>query len=580
MIRYFTFLIIFAYQGLSLAGGPAPFTEEAQVRGITYLLDQVWEVVPFGDGVAFADLDRDGDPDLITVGRTDGMLGIFENDGSGVFTARSAGPSVSAVVNGSGLSAADYDRDGDLDLYITCWDASNLLWRNDGGFQFTDVTGAAGVGDTGKTAGSAWGDYDGDGWLDLYTSNRESANALYRNKGDGSFEDMAVLLGVDQTDQPTFQASFLDFDQDGDADLYVSNDRGVGNCGTFKNFLYLNENGLFIDITDAETEGCTDSMSVAIGDFNRNGYLDLYVTSTGLGNALMVNQGDGSFLRSEAEAGVASMAVGWGSYFFDYDNDGYNDLYVANMSLENRLYRHGGVWPCVNLAENLNLNDAGMSFGVAGADIDGDGDVDLALTNRGEPVKLLINHEGETRQFARFKVVGLGADYWAPGAWVRLTTGGVSQIAEVVAGSNYKSQNEQTLHFGLDQQDTIDQVDVMWPGGESRTINSFTAGRVWTLYPQEKLGDGNQDGLWNLLDADTFCNCFTGQDPGAITPGCEMMDWEGDGDVDFQDLAHYLKSLIGVSSWGLDAPSWDVDGNGLVDTGDLVHGVNTTHCPK
>jgi len=572
-------MLLFAMFQLPIPSGvPLPFTEEAAARGIQYLLNQNWEVVPFGDGVAFADLDRDGDPDIVAVGRADDVPAIYENNGLGFFSERTPGLGLLPIEKVTGVVAADYDRDGDLDIYFSCWGTSNVLWRNNGGFQFTNVTTASGTGDMGQTAGCAWGDYDGDGWLDLYTSNRDGANKLYRNKGDGTFEDMAALLGVEQTDQLTFQASFFDFDQDGDADLYISNDRGVGNCPTFHNALFENQNGNFVDITDAQTEACTDSMSVAIGDFSGNGFLDLYVTSTGLGNALLTNQGDGSFLRAENEAGVASMAVAWGSYFFDYNNNGHNELYVANMMHENRLFAHGGTWPCTDLASALNLNDSGQSFGVAGADVDGDGDVDLLLTNRGESLKLLINHEGEQRNYVRFRVIGQGPDYWAVGARVSLTAGTVSGIAEVVAGSNYKAQNELVLHMGLDGETLIQNVVVSWPGGLNRTLSNLSANQTWTLYPQEKLGDGDQNGIMDPSDVDHFCHCFTQISPVGLLPGCEMMDSDGDGDVDLHDLETFLISYTGLAGWGENQPVWDHNNNGVTDLTDLVHHLNRAFC--
>lgn len=526
----------------AFGGPPAPFTEEAQLRGIDYISTQVQN---HGQGVTFVDLDGDGDADVIAIGRGDGVVGVYENDGKGQFTDHSGTSGIGPVLNTSGVAAGDYDRDGDLDLYISRWAQPNLLLRNDGGFQFVNVASQAGVSNEGKGTGCAWADYDMDGHIDLYVANWDSPNLLYHNLGNGTFEDVAVMLGVDRGNDPTFQATFFDLGEDGDPDLYLATDRGTL-CETteYRNHLFENVGGTFKEITDESgTEACVDAMCIAVGDFDGNGHQDLYSTNTPPGNALLLNQGDGTFVERAVTAGVAVFATGWGSVFLDYDNDGMLDLYVCNASVPNRLFRGATNWPCTDVAEPMQVDTGGLSYTVSVADIDIDGDLDLLVQNRGERIRLFINHDGESRRWARFDVVGRGESTFAIGATVEIRTGETWQLREVIAGSNYKNQNELVIHFGLGDAEMMDEIRIRWNGGATRTLSNLAGNATWTLYPQEKLGDGDQDGDIDLDDFAYFGDCRTGHAPGEIQPGCEMMDYQGDGDVDLLDWAGFQIAL-------------------------------------
>ncbi len=147
----------------------------------------------------------------------------------------------------------------------------------------------------------------------------------------------------------------------------------------------------------------------------------------------MLNRGDGTFLRAEIQTGTASYALSWGSIFFDYDNDGIQDLYVCNMTEGNRLYRHGGNWPCTDVAAQMGVADPGLSFVIAYADIDLDGDLDLALSNRNDPIRLFINHEGTQKNWVRLNVIGTGQQRWSPNSTVTITTEEGVQYREVFA---------------------------------------------------------------------------------------------------------------------------------------------------
>ncbi len=543
--RFFCILFTGGLSQIEAARGQTPFTEEAVQRGVSYPIPfNHGPAYSFGKGVAFADLDGDWDADLVALGRTDGVVGVFENDGTGYFTDRSASSGIPTGINHSGVTAADFDGDQDLDLYLANWLVPNLLLRNEGGFVFTNVTAAAGMEVAGVGTGCAWADYDGDGLLDVYLPNRTDSgfggglesleeNRLYRNLGGGQFEEVAAALGVQDPGAPTFQAIFFDSDWDGDPDLYLSTDKGYADQG-FRNHLFENREGEFVEITDSSGTGAQiNSMGVAVGDFDGNGFQDLYCTNT-QGNPLYLNQGDGTFIESSALAGVQSFAFGWGAVFFDYDNNSFLDLYVCNLTSANRLYANSGAWPAVNLAFPLGVAYQGLSYGVAVADIDSDGDLELAVQNDNDRTRLYINHEGGSRNWARFNVIGQGQNFFAVGAWVAVRTGKSWRTREIIAGSNYKSQNELTVHIGLDQAETLDEVVVTWPGGTSRILAGLATNRTWFIVPPEQLGD--VDGS------------------GAVTPA---------------DIASFVAVLIGDETDPVAAARADVGGNGVPDGGDI-----------
>lgn len=530
------------------AGVPTPFTEEAVARGINYYTPGRASIEGFGYGLAFADLDGDRDPDIVVMGQTSGLAGIYENIGGGMFNDRSAGNGIPVLDGRSGVVALDYDADGDLDLFFTQIDYPNVLVRNDGNFQFTDVSAAAGVNHTGRGTGAAVGDYDGDGWLDIHVPNYGSPDRLYRNLGNGTYTDMAPTLGVADPWRG-WQSVFFDMDFDGDADLYVSNDKKVAVETQMHNRLYENIGGTFSDIsTTSGTDANIYSMGLGVGDFDGNGLQDVYCTNLAVEpNYLFLNQGAGLFASSASLTGSESFRTGWGAVIFDYDNDGHQDLYVCNMAgppigamPQNRLYVHAGAWPCVDQAAALKVDDAKNSFAVAVADIEGDGDLDLLVQNNDDQIRLYVNHEGEKRNWIKFDVVGQGNNVFAVGAHVSVRVGSTWRHREIIAGgNNFKSQNELLVHVGLDAAVTTDQISINWPGGTTRGLTGYGINQTWSLYPPEKLGDFDQNATFDGADTAGFADCLTGHQPGAVTPGCEMMDFQGDADVDLRDFGLY-----------------------------------------
>jgi len=559
-----------------VSAGISPFTEEAATRGLVYTMQDYPQADGYlGFGCAFADLDGDGDADAVIVGASGGQVGLFENDGTGHFTDRSSASGLPSLVEASAIAAGDVDGDGDLDLYLTQLGEANVLALNEGGFTFSDASVAAGVADVGAGKGAAFGDFDDDGWLDLYVTNyngivpgtEDIDNKLYRNLGNGVFEDVSVAQTVDDFGYG-FQPVWFDYDRDDDVDLYLSNDRGHLPPLFRPNQLWRNDDGALVNVSSGSgADVGLFSMGVACGDFDGNRWPDLYCTNVGNYeegfNPLLLNQGNGTFVELSEDEGVDHFITSWGSIFFDYDNDADQDLYVNNMFEPNSLYDCGGGVPCVEVAVAAGVvASIEPSFGSAVADIDLDGDLDLLVNNLGGNVELFINHEGDARSWVRLRMEGEGANLSAVGGSIDTRIGTKWQLREILAGGNtYLGQNELTAHVGLGQASAVDEIVVVWPGGgSSRTLTDLPAGRTWTLYPPGRLGDADADEVVDLVDFLVFADCFE----VALEPGCEVMDFDGDSDVDLDDFNGFLAVYAGEPA--------DCNGNQIVDMLEILLG--------
>jgi hypothetical protein len=570
-------IVLIALPAKSRAGAPPSFSEQAAQRGLSYVM-QGWPQ-PYGYlgfGCGFADLDGDGDPDVIVMGAADGHVGLFENSGDGHFVDRSATSGVPALFEGSSFSAADIDRDGDVDLYFTQFGQANVLMKNQGNFHFTNVTAQAGVGDAGAGKAAIFGDYDDDGDLDLYVCNYngivddsiDTTNRLYRNQGNGEFEDVSEAQGVDDPGHG-FQAVWFDYDADGDVDLYLSNDRGHLPPAYHGNQLWRNDDGALVNVSAGSgADVHLFSMGVACGDFDGNGAPDLYCTNVsnypdGF-NPLLMNQGDGTFVELSSAAGVADWATSWGSVFFDYNNDTYMDLYVNNMNVANVMYVCGEHFPCDERAADLGLlGEPTPSFTTAIADVDGDGDLDLLSNDLVANVNLYINNSVDQGRWIRFELLGVSGLAHAVGGRVSIRIGNRWMMQEVLAGGNgYLGQNETIVHFGLGLHDNVDEVVAQWPGGRvTRGLGPLPGESVWRLYPPSRLGDATHDGVVDVQDLSVMIDCYG----AAVVPGCESMDFNGDSVIDSLDTNLLLNVYVG--------PKGDCNRNRIHDAREIAEGV-------
>jgi hypothetical protein len=275
-------------------------------------------------------------------------------------------------------------------------------------------------------------------------------------------------------------------------------------------------------------------MGIAVGDFDNNLFLDMHFTNLPWGNFILMNQGDGTFVEDGERTGINTLGhTGWGTIGFDYDNDGYEEIFVADANTADRFYENNGTFPLTDIALELGLDDDGESYCAAVADIDNDGDLDMVESIRQEKLKLFINHEGQKRHWVKFRIVGVpGRDRDGIGTMVTIRTGETRQFRQLMYGNNYKSQNESLLHFGLRSAVLLDEISIVWMGGVTRTIRNYPADQTWTLLPPDRLGDVNRDGSVTDEDRASFTSCM-----GVIRSGCEALDFDGNGQVNDADIA-------------------------------------------
>jgi enediyne biosynthesis protein E4 len=493
-----------------------------------------------GSGVALLDYDNDGWLDIYFVnGSTaEGIKGkeraprsmLFHNNRDGTFTDVTDKAGVSNERWGFGVAVGDYDNDGWPDIYVANY-GKNRLYHNNHDGTFTDVAEKAGVALGGWSTGPTWGDYDRDGLLDLFvpgyirfdpdhppTAGKggippgacqfrgldvfcgpkglpAEGDHLFHNNGDGTFTDMSVKAGVsDKYGFYGFASAFVDVDDDGWLDLVVAND-------STPNFLYRNRHdGTFEDLSyvsgfAVSGEGREQaSMGIAVGDYNRDGRLDFYVTSFSDDyNTLYRNDDEANFSDVSYEAGLASPTIpflGWGTGFLDFDNDGLLDLFVANghvyptidrqdwgstYAQRPQLFRNldGQKFQEVAPAMGSGLADLIPARGAAFGDLFNDGHIDVVLNNIDSTPTVLQNilkndlHWIELKLFAGRKGPGD-----AIGAKVLLTVNGVRQRADVFSGGSYGSNSDQRLHFGLGSATKIEKLEIYWPSGTKQDLAS------------------------------------------------------------------------------------------------------------
>ncbi|MGB8473606.1 MAG: CRTAC1 family protein [Candidatus Acidiferrum sp.] len=482
-----------------------------------------------GSGLAWGDFDNDGFPDLYVVNQA-GAFGsghlegpgnrLYHNNGNGTFTDVTESAGLELVHFGMGAYWGDYDNDGLLDLFVTGVGGCKL-YHNEGSGRFRDVTRESGVHDPLWSSGAIWVDFDGDGWLDLYVlhyvdypsnisqlhfavesqygvvvpaslnprSFHPQPNRLLRNNHDGTFTDVTRRAGVADADGRSLTVTAADFNLDGRPDLYVGNDLSM-------NRFYLNEKGGRFSDRSAQTLTAENkgTMGLAVADFDGDGDLDLFVAHwLSLGDSLYQNLYAEMHQLSFADAAeLANLAyislpmVGWGCTFFDYDNDGLQDLVVVNgNTLENPeeskllvpqkpfLFHYGGT-DYQNVLSSIapELDRPLNARGLAAADFDNDGDLDLAIScNRG-PLILLRADGAEKRNWIKVSLQGTKSNRQGIGALVRVRAGDHTYLQAAGSQGSYLSQHADALHFGLGPATKVDEIEVSWPSGRRQTATN------------------------------------------------------------------------------------------------------------
>jgi len=475
-------------------------------------------------GAAFLDYDRDGFIDIyVTSGTWVEKLShgekpaempgnrLFRNRGDGTFEDVTKKSDAAGGWYTMGVSVGDYDNDGYPDLFLSCY-GPNVLLHNEGNGTFKDVTKKAGV--AGKhecSVGSVWIDFNNDGLLDLYVGNyltfdpeykyyyapdgfpgpmayEAEKDYLYRNNGDGTFTDVTEETGIIDADGRAMGVGAFDYDDDGFMDIFVANDHTM-------NYLWHNEGGktftdkgIYSGTAFSQAGEATVSMSVDFADFNNDGLIDMFLSDDTY-CSLYKNIGGGVFTDQANVSGIAMQTaqfVGWSSCFFDYDNDGDQDIFMTNGALkhlygqEDQLFENDGSGNFKDISGKLGsyFFEEHVGRGACLGDYDNDGDIDIFIVNLNDRCIFLRNNKGNTGNWIIFSFTGTKSNRDAVGVKVKIEYGGKTQIAQKRSTAGYLSQNDPRLHFGLGNAEMIDKIEIRWPSGTFQILENVKANQI------------------------------------------------------------------------------------------------------
>ena len=438
------------------------FTQSAVSSGV----NTSWNGSSYGGSVSMVDFNQDGFDD-ISLPQSGNPL-FYVNNGSGMFQSVDLG--IVDTFQSMQLCWVDFDNDDDLDLAVTNYLGPFHLYENLGDLTFENISISAGFPITSHlTYGNSWGDFDNDGFLDVYICNYNSdgvTNYLYRNMGDGTFEDVTVESGVGNGSRYSFQGLWFDYNKDGWQDLFVINDREVSS-----NYLYENnQDGTFSDVTwESGLQAFFFSMSNTGGDYDNDGDIDLFITNNPAGHKLYKNDDDGNFVNVAATAGMATYDMGWAALLLDYNNDGWQDLYIAcspfwsQPGIDKFFVNNEGSFTA---GVGLGLTETGSwTHGCAVGDVNNDGCFDIFAVDDAPGVNRLYKSNPGPNHYLKVKLKGIMSNRDGIGSTIKLWAGNFPQMRHTYCGEGYMTQNSKSEIFGLGTNTIVDSLQVQWPSG-------------------------------------------------------------------------------------------------------------------
>jgi hypothetical protein len=481
-----------------------------------------------GAGAAFLDYDQDGFIDLYVCNGTwvkglnsgekpEVITGnhIYHNRGDGTYEDLTKKAGVGGPWYSMGVTVGDYNNDGFPDMYVSNY-GTNVLYKNNGNGTFTDVTKKAMVGgkETDFNTGAVWFDYDNDGFLDLYVgkylnfdpnykyyyapdgfpgpmSYDAQPDVLYHNKGDGTFEDVTKQMGITDLDGRAMGVGAGDYDDDGFVDIYVANDHSM-------NYLWHNNAGKgFTDMgipsgtAFGQSGESAVSMSVDFADYLGNGMMDMFISDDKYCR-LYENMGNGIFSERSYPSGIAMPAgqfVGWSSSFIDYNNDGKVDIYKANGALkhlygqEDQLFENlgDGTFKDVSTESGKYFMNKLVGRGACFGDYDNDGDIDGYVVNLNDRGAFLRNNKGNQNNWITLNLIGTTSNRDGIGSRIKVTSGDKTLTNQKKSTTGYLSQNDPRMHFGLAKNEMIDKIEIKWPSGKIQLLENIKANQILTV---------------------------------------------------------------------------------------------------
>lgn len=465
-LYYLLFFVLTA----SICNAQILFEEKASQLGLD---NSSYGTGILGGGISFYDFDNDGWDDL-TLATEDGSSVRFFKNNQGLFEEVFFNISNDAHQIKT-VQWVDINNNGQNDFFITFDNSANRLYKNLGNMVFEDITVSSGLFNNDHVSfGASWGDINNDGFLDVFITSRNVVNTaeynlLFLNNGDETFTDITLSAGLELENYLSFCAAFFDYDKDGFQDIYIANDKYDTSNLLYKN----NGDNTFTNVSEVSgTDIMIDAMSTTIDDYNNDGWLDIYITNTPLGNILYRNNGDGTFTDVADVSGTTFDSVGWGAAFLDADNDGFKDLHVVGEVLNSpnfissAFYHNNGDGTFTIPTDSGIFDEESRSFSNAIGDSNNDGFPDIAVLNFSpSDNQLWENNTPQSNNWLKVKLQGTESNRQGIGSWIEVAVGGDQQYNYTLLGEGFLGQNSASEFFGIGEANAIDYVKVTWLSG-------------------------------------------------------------------------------------------------------------------